>query len=176
LYVESLNPESMHVPFESLPPSSRIWIFQSSRKFTFEEKNILTAHLQAFTETWVTHGHPMQASFQLPFDHFVVLAADEGYNAASGCSIDDSVRTVKSVAAQIGADFFNRSLIAFQTDAGIELIALDQLKVAHAAGRWSAGTPTFNNLIATKEQLSEWIIPAGSTWLKRHLSQETLAN
>jgi hypothetical protein len=166
----------MHVPFESLPATSRIWIFQSSRKFTFEEKNILTAHLQAFTQSWTTHGHPMQASFEIPFDHFVVLAADEGYNAASGCSIDDSVRTIKTVAAQIGVDFFNRSLVAFQTDAGIDLIALDQLKSAHASGRWNAGTMTFNNLIATKAQLSQWRVPAGSTWLKRHLSQETMAN
>ena|SRR5688572_25087749 len=166
----------MHVSFESLPANARLWVFQASRKFTFEEKNILNAHLQAFTETWVTHGHPMQASFQIPFVHFVVLAADEGYNAASGCSIDDSVRTVKAVGAQIGIDFFNRSLIAFQTNAGIELIALDQLKAAHAAGRWNAETPTFNNLIATKKQLAQWIVPAGSTWLKRHLSQETLAN
>jgi hypothetical protein len=166
----------MYVPFESLPPSARVWIFQASRKFTFEEKNILTADLQAFTESWVTHGHPMQASFDIPFDHFVVLAADEGYTAASGCSIDSSVRTIKSVADRIGVDFFNRSLVAFQTGTDIELIALDQLKTAHAAGRWNTETLTFNNLIATKAQLSEWRISAGSTWLKRYLSRETLVN
>lgn len=167
----------MHVPFESLPSIARVWIFQASRKFTFEEKNILTEQLQAFTETWVTHGHPMQASFQIPFDHFVVLAADEGYTAASGCSIDDSVRTIKSVADRIGVDFFNRSLVAFQTDAvGIDLIALDQLKTTHAAGQWNAETLTFNNLIATKAQLPQWRVPAGSTWLKRYLSKETMAN
>lgn len=166
----------MFVPFESLPPSARIWIYQSARKFTFEEKNILTGHFRAFTESWATHGNPMQVSFQLPFDHFVVLAADEGYNAASGCSIDDSVRTVKAAAELIGADLFNRNLVAFQTGPGIELIALDQLKAAHAAGRWHAGTLTFNNLITTKSQLDQWLVPAGSTWLKRYLSQETLAN
>ena len=166
----------MHIPFESLPPTARIWIFQASRKFTFEEKNVLTAHLQAFTQSWVTHGHPMQASFEIPFDHFIVLAADEGYAAASGCSIDDSVRTMKAVATQIGVDLFDRSLVAFQTGGAIDLIALDQLKSTHAAGRWNAGTLTFNNLIATKEQLPQWRVPAGSTWLKRYLSQETMAN
>ena len=166
----------MHVPFESLPSTARVWVFQSSRRFTFEEKNILTRHLQAFTESWVTHGHPMQASFEIPFDHFVVLAADEAYTAASGCSIDSSVHAVKAVADQIGVDLFNRSLVAFQTDTGVDLIALDQLKAAQAAGRWNAQTLTFNNLIATKAQLPQWRVPAGSTWLKRHLSQETMAN
>jgi len=166
----------MHVPFESLPSSARIWIYQASRKFTFEEKNILTAHLQAFTESWVTHGHPMQASFQIPFDHFVVIGADEASTAASGCSIDSSVHAIKAVADQIGVDLFDRSIVAFQTDAGIDLIPLDQLKSTHAAGRWTAETMTFNNLIATKAQLPQWRVPAGSTWLKRHLSRETMTN
>jgi len=166
----------MHVPFDSLPSTARIWIFQSSRKFTFEEKNILTRHLQTFTDSWVTHGHSMQASFQIAFDHFVVLAADEAYMAASGCSIDSSVHAVKAAGDQIGVDFFNRNLVAFQTDADIDLIPLDQLKTTQAAGRWNAQTFTFNNLIATKAQLSQWRVPAGSTWLKRHLSQETMAN
>ena len=46
----------MYVPFESLPEESRIWIYQSNRKFSDEEMAEIETALQAFLQNWAAHG------------------------------------------------------------------------------------------------------------------------
>ncbi len=161
----------MFVPFETLPPHSRIWIYQSNKLFTAEQKQILSDTLLAFTESWTAHGAPMKASFQLPFDHFIVLAADEQSTSASGCSIDDSVRTIKAIGNQLQLDFFDRKSVPFLKNNTVQLVPLNDLKKEAASGSWGEGSATVDTLVATKGDLQHWIVPAGQTWLKRYLSQ-----
>jgi hypothetical protein len=165
----------MFVPFETLPSHSRLWIFQSNKLFTQEQKQILSDGLLAFTDSWTAHGAPMKASFELPYDHFIILAADEQSASASGCSIDDSVRTIKALGVKAGLDFFDRKSVAFLKNNGIELIPLSDLKKEAASGRWGEQSHTVNTLVASKEDLSGWIVPAGQTWLKRYLSHDAVS-
>jgi hypothetical protein len=165
----------MFVQFETLPAHSRLWIYQSNKLFTAEQKQILSDALQAFTESWTAHGSPMKASFQLPYDHFVVLAADEQSTSASGCSIDDSVRTIKAIGSKIGLDFFDRKSVAFVMNDTITLIPMSELKKEAAGGTWGTQSPTVNTLITSKGDLSAWIVPAGQTWLKRYVSQDVVS-
>ena len=166
----------MFVPFESLSGSSRIWIYQSNKKFSASEKDILSQTLLAFTEKWQVHGEPMKASFTICYDHFIVLAADEDHNAASGCSIDGSVRVLKELGQRLAVDFFNRSLAAFKKGDEIVLIPLGDLKKKSAEGLWNEDTLFFNNVIPSVESLSKnWTVPAGGTWLKRYLPEQKLA-
>lgn len=164
----------MYISFDLLPNHSRIWIYQADRKISSSEKDIISSDLTSFTEKWQVHGQPMKASFKLYFDQFIVLAADEGYNAASGCSIDGSVKTLKSIGSKCGLDFFNRNIIAFKKEDQIEVTTSANLKQKYTEGFWGEKTLTFNNVISRKDELdSAWILPAGETWLKRYLSSET---
>lgn len=166
----------MLVPFESLPPSSRIWIYQSDKSFNSTQRQILSELLSAFTESWTAHGNPMKASFQLPHDHFIILAADEHYAEASGCSIDDSVRTIRAASERTRLNFLDRTTVAFKKGESIDLVAINDLKSGLSEGKWNADTLVFNNLVSSAGQLSEWVVPARSTWLKRYLSQQPVAN
>lgn len=165
----------MFVPFETLPPSSRVWIYQSNKLFTQEQKQILSEALQAFTDSWTAHGAPMKASFQLPYDHFIVLAADEQSTSASGCSIDDSVRTIKAIGSTTSLDFFDRKSVAFVKDNSIELIPMSDLKKEAVSARWGEQSQMVNTLVGTKQELSGWVMPAGQTWLKRYLSHDAVS-
>jgi hypothetical protein len=165
----------MFVPFETLPDHSRLWIYQSNKLFTAEQKQILSDALRAFTESWTAHGSPMKASFQLPYDHFIVLVADEQSTSASGCSIDDSVRTIKAIGSKVGLDFFDRKSVAFVMNKNVKLIAMSDLKNEAARGAWGEQSPTVNTLVTLKSDLSDWIVPAGQTWLKRYLSQDAVS-
>lgn len=166
----------MFIPFESLPDHARVWIYCSSRKFSQTEKEKIAIHLAEFTKQWAAHNQPLKSSFQILFDHFIVLAADEEYNAASGCSIDDSVRAVKAL-EQLGIELFCRDLAAFKKGDDIELISLRDLKEKYEAGIWSKESLTFNNQVKTKGELEkDWIVPSGSTWLKRYLPREVVAS
>src|SRR5687768_13397561 len=130
----------MFIPFDSLSASSRLWIYQSDKKFTGLQKTIIGDSLQLFTERWTAHGQPLKASFDIRFDQFIVLAADEEYHAASGCSIDDSVRTIQEIGQQVNTDLFNRSLIAFKKEPGIILIPQAELKQKFVEGLWDEST------------------------------------
>jgi hypothetical protein len=160
----------MFVPFQSISPDARIWIYQADRKFTSEEKNSIGNYLQSFTQQWSAHNQALKTSFDLRHDQFIILAADEDYNSTSGCSIDSSVRALKEIEQNIGVGLFNRNLIAFLKGGTVTLIDLNDLKQKYSDGTWNEATLTFNNLITLKHQLeSEWMVLAGNTWLKRYL-------
>jgi hypothetical protein len=160
----------MFVPFESVSPTARLWIYQSGRKFTVEDKKTIHEFLKSFTEIWAAHGQPLKTSFDIRYDHFIILAADEDFNAASGCSIDESSRTIKDLGQRLSVDLFDRSSVAFQKNGDIIFIPLSDLRQKYVEHIWNEATPAFNNLIAQKSQLNgEWIIPAGNTWLKRYV-------
>jgi hypothetical protein len=165
----------MFVPFESIASSSRVWIYQSNQKMTADQKQVISNHLNDFTHRWVAHGQPLRSSFLVRHDHFIILAADESFQAASGCSIDDSVRIIKEAGNLTGLDFFDRNKIAFLKDDTVLLLNLPELKQNFKDGIWNETTLTFNNLVTTKNQWeNEWLVPAEKTWLKRYVPQETV--
>jgi hypothetical protein len=167
----------MFVPFESLAPTSRLWIYQADRKFSPEEKAIIESKLKLFTDGWAAHGLALRSSFQVAYDQFIILAADEAMQSASGCSIDDSVRFVQDLGSQLKIDFFNRNLIAFKETSGIRLIRLTELKQKFAEGVWNADSLMFNNLISQKSGLdTEWVIPSSSGWLSRYVGSEKVVH
>jgi hypothetical protein len=166
----------MFVPFISLPSPARIWIFQSNREFTSQEELDIRDALNSFTQNWVAHGQPLKSSFEIRFKYFIILAADESYNATSGCSVDESVRIMKQIQQRSGFDLFDRNLIVFKKGDSLVAIPMGQLKEKLADGTWNGRTETFNNLVSVKSQLdADWIVPAGKTWLKRYLSTEKVA-
>ena len=87
----------MYIPFEDLPGESRIWIYQSNRKFSEEEFSEIETDLKAFVEEWAAHGTSLEASFLLKYNRFIILAVNQDVQAATGCSIDSSVRFIKQI-------------------------------------------------------------------------------
>jgi hypothetical protein len=162
----------MFASFESLEDSARIWIYQSSRKFTETEKSTISTTLEAFTHSWVAHGNPLKTSFAILYDQFIVLATDENFNEASGCSIDSSVRVIRQLDQQFSLGLFDRTKIGFLKGEQLEMIPLNELPNALTEGRWKQNSMVFNNVLSTKGQLTNgWIVPANQTWLKRYLTK-----
>ena len=118
----------MFVPFQSLPSYSRIWIYQSNTKLDVKSISILSETLKTFTENWMVHGEPLHASFDIRYDRFVILGANEGINAASGCSIDSSVRTLKEIGQILHVDFFNRNDVVFKKSDDVLTLNIGTLK------------------------------------------------
>jgi hypothetical protein len=162
----------MFVPFDTLPGTSRLWIFQAEKKFTSEQLTIIHSQLELFTKQWAAHGQPLQASFQILEDRFIVLAVNESVHAASGCSIDSSVHAIKELGNLIHQDLFKRNLVSFKLGETIVTIALNELKDAFNKGIWNENTLTFNTLAGNKSQFeNEWLVPAKSLWLKRYIGE-----
>ncbi len=161
----------MFVPFDSLEDSARVWVYQSGRKITETEKNTISEMLSAFTEQWAAHGNLLKTSFKIFRDQFIVLAADESFNEASGCSIDGAVRVIKEIDQQYNLNLFDRTKVAFRKDEVI-VISQSDLSKTLEQGIWQQDTLTFNNVLSTKGQLNtSWVVPANKTWLNRYLTK-----
>lgn len=160
----------MFVSFEDLPSSSRVWVFQSNRPFTAEELRIAELKLHQFTESWAVHGSPFNTSYSIKHNQFIIFAADETQQNASGCSIDSSVRVLKELEQVFGLELFDRSQVAFWVNSAVMLVPLQALKQKFQDGTLIDETLAFNNLVQTKKDLDEnWLAPAGQTWLKRYI-------
>jgi hypothetical protein len=165
----------MFVEFNSLQDSARVWIYQSIRKLTTAEENAISQTLLAFTQQWAAHGQQMKSSFKILHHQFMILASDESFNAASGCSIDDSVRIMKGIDQQHQLNLFDRTSVAFFKENEVLVLSLNELSKKLEEGIWNQETPVFNNLVATKTDFEkQWIIPASQTWLKRYLPKMTV--
>lgn len=153
-----------------MPDDSRLWIYQANRKFTTVEKDLVERSLKAMCENWSAHGAPLQTSFTIRFDQFIILVVDERNAGASGCSIDGSVRLLKSLQQEIGIDFFDRETVCFEVDQAILSYPLAQVKTLFEQKALSGNTITFNNALATKATwTSQWKIAAKDTWLVKYL-------
>lgn len=165
----------MFIPFKELPEKARVWIYQANRPLTDEEQSHVLQQGRLFAEQWVAHGQPLHASVTVLCQHFVVIAVDEQHQLPTGCSIDGSVGFVRSLANALQAkgrpvNFFDRTLIAFWTNDSVALVPLAQAKRQIADGQIPPDTLMFNNLAATKSELTErWQLPVRNAWLARYL-------
>ena len=166
----------MYIEFNELPDYARLWIYQASRKFSAAEEKLIHDGAHSFCDQWSAHGQPLKTSFKIEHDQFLILAVDEGFNGASGCSIDESVHMLKSHQDRTGIDFFDRSQVAFLVNHEVKLIPLTQLKEAFASGTLGPAPLTFNVQATSKGAWEKnWILPVSKTWLTRYLPKTSVA-
>lgn len=160
----------MYVPFDLLPDHARLWIYQADRKLSEAEEQVITEEMSVFCALWVAHGSPLNTSFRIERSQFLILAVDEGVTGASGCSIDGSVRLLKSLHERMGIDFLSHSRVPFLIDGEVKLIPVRELKDEFTAGILGPDTSTFHMQAATKEVWERnWILSAEKTWLAQYL-------
>ena len=160
----------MFVKFDNLPSHSRVWIYQSNRKFTTQEVEFITEKAILFTNQWTKHGSDLQGSFVIKYNQFLILAVDEGFNNVSGCSIDSSVRFVKELEKFMGVDMMNKMNISFKDDDHINIVTISDFKEFIKSNKITSETIVFNNMISTKEELeTQWEVSLNNSWHKRFL-------
>jgi len=94
--------------FPNLPAHSRVWLYLADRKLDATEAQYVTEQMQHFLSNWAAHNKKLTCDGTLLFNQYLILAVNEDIESASGCSIDSSVRFVKSLGAELNIDFFNR--------------------------------------------------------------------
>ncbi|QMU27688.1 hypothetical protein HUW48_06330 [Adhaeribacter radiodurans] len=161
----------MYVPFQQLPPRSRIWIYQANRPLTDAEVEQVKPQLIHFITQWTSHGEELQASAELLYNRFLVIANDEDINSPSGCSIDASVRFVKQLEAELNVSFFDRTQLAFLQNETVETVSLPEIKNKIKEGLIQADSLYFDTLLSTSGQLqAAWPKPAKESWLAKYFA------
>ncbi len=152
---------------EELNDSSRVWIYQSDRKLTTEDKAIIQKHLVIFLDQWTAHSATLHCHGAVYHDLFLTLFVDESSSAgASGCSIDSSVRFVQQLGELIGVNFFDRMNYAYKGKEGqVKSIRHTELNQAYADGNITDETIMYDNLVKTKKEFEDrWQVQLKSSW------------
>src|SRR3954469_19724794 len=92
------------VPFDSLPDSSRVWIFGSDERLSEDGATTLMRDVGEHLADWKAHGEPLTVGSQLIDDRFLVVAVDQSTAGASGCSIDGLFRVLQRVQGTLGVN------------------------------------------------------------------------
>ena len=103
----------MLISFDSLPDHARIWIYPSNRKLSEQEIFLVKERTTEFLTQWTAHGADLMAGFDLPYDRFLVIGLNQDQGAASGCSIDASVRFIQSLQEELGIDLLDKMNVTF---------------------------------------------------------------
>lgn len=164
-----MNFEFKHLIPADFSNTSKVWIYQSSRKFTISEALHLESILDNFIAQWHSHGTPVKGFATLLFGQFIVFMADDSVDV-SGCSTSSSVDVVKQVEQIFSVDMFNRQNLAFVIKDAVQLLPLAQLDYALTNQFVTSNTLYFNNTATTKNALlNNWLIPVNQSWLKTKL-------
>ena len=155
------------IDYNTLPPSTRVWIYQSNRPFDNTAAATLSRQIQDFVVQWTSHNNALRAWGDFLYNRFIVLFVDESQAGASGCSIDKSVAFVKAVEQASGADFFDRFNFAYKAGELVFNAAREEFEALYKEGKIDDNTIVFNNLVQTKAEFEEkWQLPLGSSWHK----------
>lgn len=164
----------MYLPFDQMPGDARLWIYQADRPLTDPERAAVESDLHHLCSAWSAHGTPLRTSFRLEHNLFILLAVDERQAGASGCSIDGTVRLLKSLQTRLGVDFFNRQRVAYLEGTSVRTCNLAELKTLFQNGILTADTVTFNNALTSKAEWENgWRVPVRNSWVSRHLPKAT---
>ena len=160
----------MFVPFETLPDTSRVWIYQANRPFSEPEVQEISKKLQLFVEQWTAHGADLKASFDIKYNRFITLALDQEMNVATGCSIDASVQFIQQLEKDYQVDLLDKMNVSYKQGEYIAYKTLTDFRKMAKDKAVSPKTIVFNNLVNSKaEYISQWEVPASESWHNRFL-------
>ena len=158
----------MYIPFENLPEESKVWIYQSSRKFSDDEVVAIEKDLIEFLTNWSAHGTLLESSFQIKYNRFIIIAVNQEVHAATGCSIDSSVSFIQNLEQKYSVDLLDKMNVAFKQGEFVTYKTLLDFKKLAKDKSVSENTIVFNNLVNTIEEFNEgWEIPASESWHSR---------
>lgn len=158
----------MYIPFEQLPLESKIWIYQSNRKFSEDEVHTIETDLHLFLDSWESHGTGLESSYQIKYQRFIIIAVNQDVQVATGCSIDKSVQFIQQLEQKYQVDLLDKMNVTYKTGEHIAHKTLLDFKKMAKEKAVSEHTIVFNNLVNSIEEFNEsWEVPAAESWHSR---------
>jgi len=161
----------MLVDFNTLPDTSKVWIYQANRSFSLDELVEIEKKIKDFLEQWTAHGSDLKAGYEIKYKRFIIIGLDQGVNAATGCSIDASVHFIQELEKLYGVDLIDRMNVSFKQGEFVAYKPLNDFKKMAKNKSVSLNTIVFNNLVTNiAEYRTNWEVPAKDSWHNRFLN------
>ena len=121
-----------------------------------------------FLSNWSSHGTSLESSSQIKYNRFIIIAVNQEFHAATGCSIDASVLFIQNLEQKYSVDLLDKMNVAFKQGEVITYKTLLDFKKLAKDKSVSENTIVFNNLVNTIEEMKEsWEVPASDSWHSR---------
>lgn len=160
----------MLTDFNTLPETSRIWIYQADRSFTSDELEEIKSEMDAFLKDWTAHGSNLKAGYEIRYKRFIVIALDQSQTSASGCSIDASVHFIQHLEKKYDVQLLDKMNVSYKQGEYIAYKTLTDFKKMAKQKAVSKNTVVFNNLVNNKQEYEEhWEVPASESWHGRFM-------
>lgn len=154
------------VPFASLPPDARVWVFAASRPLTDDEAAGLLAPVDAYLAQWKAHGDPLTVGREWRDARFLVVGVDQRAAGASGCSIDALYRTLQQLEGPLGTSLVAGGRVFWRaSDGSVQGGTRDTFAAAAARGEVTRTTIVFDTNVVSAAQYAEGFVrAAGESW------------
>jgi len=160
----------MLVDFDTLPENSKIWIYQSDRKFYPQEIEEISQKIESFLNSWSQDSEGISASYQIKYNRFIIFAVDTSNISLSIASIDASVMFIINLQSEYKIELLDKLNVCFKQGKFVQYQELKAFQKLIKSKSISAKTIVFNNLINTKEELVDsWEIPITESWHNRFI-------
>lgn len=156
---------------EQMASTSRLWIFQSSKKISGELFSHISERLDSFLSSWAAHGSELFSGFDIRHDRFIIIAVDEALAPATGCSIDGMMAVIQELDQSYNLDLLNRMKVAYRQGDEVRESDMNSFREMLVNGSANAETKVFNNILGTLGQMEgEWEVPVSKSWHANLLS------
>ena len=160
----------MLVDFNTLPETSRVWIYQSNRSLTDDEITQISSKFETFINNWTNHGKDLHAGYEIKYKRFIVLALNQEIKTASGCSIDSSVNFIQQLEKEYNIDLLDKMNVSYKQGEFIAYKPLTDFRKMAKDKAVSQNTIVFNNLVTNIAEYKEnWEVPAKDSWHSRFI-------
>ena len=159
----------MLIDFNTLPDTAKVWIYPANRLLNAEELSQIKADLTAFLDSWVSHTQRVRCDFQIPYDRFIVIAADDNQHIG-GCSLDELAHFIQELEKKHNLLLLDKMNVSFRHEGEICYIPLVDFKKLAQQKKVDNHTIVFNNLVTNLyEYQHDWEVPMQDSWHNRFL-------
>ena len=154
----------MLVDFNSISDDSRVWIYASEQKLSINLEKYITNVISSMLHNWEAHNNPLTASVTILHNYFIIIALDERYVSATGCSIDKILDLIKTLEIDLSLSLLNRLNIYCLINNKIKCLTIEELPI------YATSKSLFYDLtINKKKELINWLKPIENSWCDKYL-------
>ncbi|MDT7832636.1 ABC transporter ATPase [Flavobacteriaceae bacterium S356] len=160
----------MFVEFTLLPETARLWVYPSSRKFYADETPEIEEKIKKFLGTWKEESPSFKASYQIQYNRFIILAADDMEAKMTTQDIDTSVQFILQLQEEHNVILLDKMNVCFKQGEYVQYKELKDFKKLLKNKALTGKSIVFDNLVQTKEEYEHyWEAPIEESWYNRFL-------
>ena len=160
----------MLVEYSVISEDAKVWIYPSSRKFYANEIDEIQEKITTFLNNWKSESDAFQSSYQLLYNRFIILFADDSESKLTLKDIDDSVAFILQLQQEYKVELLDKMNVCFKQGEFVQYKELKDFKTLLKNRAITGKTIVFDNLVSNKIDFEEvWEIPIEESWYNRFL-------